>query len=183
MPIDPIGLISNIGGSLTASITLAKLVSDVKNTPGDVKTCLLLVESVNSALQHLISLRTKHHNYLSNTPEDLIRVDQTIIRSRDSLLSVGSLLERCRVEANGGVVPFKSKMKWVLGDSAAFVLRTKSLAEQHADLNKEIMILKQQEFLQPVLTAVEDTTFENLDLLCLRRKTSAASMSSRISRG
>lgn len=49
------------------------------------------------------------------------------------------LLEGCRREVyKDGKIPFSNKMRWVLGDSSAFIRRTANLQQQNAALNVEI---------------------------------------------
>jgi hypothetical protein len=174
-----IGVISNIGSTLNSSITFTKFVFELKNTPKDVQSCLEMVKCVDDDLQYAASLRTQHLKYLSMNPAILNRLDRILQKASDSIFDTGRLLESCRPDAHGGQVPFAGKMKWVLGDSTAFVLRTRNLTEQHAAINAEIAYLRQLEMLQSPRSLDSQTTFENLELLSVRQKRSTSSLSNR----
>lgn len=169
--------LSNIGSSISSAISLARFILDLKNTPTDVKTCLDLLSRVNEDLQDLISLRSKHLKQLSTTPDNLKRLFRIIVAANESILDVGRLLEGCRAEANGGQVPLKGRMKWVLGDSTAFMRRTGNLQQQHAAINVEIQYLRQLELNQSSRNLSPTTVFENPELFSLGRRRSSSKLS------
>jgi hypothetical protein len=167
---DPTSLVSNVTSSISSSLTIAKFVSDLKNTPTDVKTCFDLTARIDTDLQYLISLRSKHEKYFLTVPDNLDRLDHVIYSARQSLLDICMLLEGCRKEIyERGKIPFSSKMRWVLGDSGAFTRRTVNLQQQHAAMNVEIAFLRQIDLLKP-LERMATTTFENVELLSMESK-------------
>lgn len=173
-----VAILSGIGTAINTTVTFARFVYELKNTPVDVKTCLDLVSRVDEDIQYTISLREKHLKHLSSTPEVLKRLDRIIASANQSILDVGRLLEGCRKEAHGGQVPMKGRMKWVMGDSTAFARRTANLQQQHAAINVEIGFLRQLEALQPVKDFVtSNTTFENTELLSMGRRKSTSKLS------
>jgi hypothetical protein len=163
-------IISTVASTVTSSLTLARFIADIKNTPTDVKTCFDLTHRIEDDLQTLINLRTRHEKYLLTVPDTLKRLDGIIYATKESILDVCRLLEGCRKEVyEGNTIPLGSKMKWVLGDNVAFTRRTANLQQQHAALNVEIVNLRQIDMLQP-LQRIATTTFENVELLSMERK-------------
>lgn len=162
--------IATVASTLASSITLVRFISDIKNTPADVKTCFDLTRRIEADLQALISLRTRHEKYLLTVPGALKRIDDIVYSTKDSILDVCKLLEGCRAEVyEGNSIPLGSKLKWVLGDSVAFTRRTANLQQQHAAINVEIACLRQMDMLKP-LERIATTTFENVELLTMERK-------------
>jgi hypothetical protein len=177
MPEPAIAVIASLASAINASVTFAKFVYEIKNTPTDVKTCLDLVRRVDEDIQYVISLRQTHLKHLSSNPDKLKRLDSIIASANQSILDVGRLLEGCRREAHGGQVPMKGRMKWVMGDSTAFARRTANLQQQHAAINVEIGFLTQLESLQPIKDFITtNTTFENPDLFPVNRKRSTSKL-------
>lgn len=139
---EPISVLASIGSSLNATVNLANFISALKNTPKDVKACLVLVEQVNTDLQFLVTLRNRHLEYLSRNPEELQRIDRIVFRSTEALLEIGSKLERCRKDANGGKTPIVGRFMWVIGDSASFVKHSAGLAVLQAGIIAEMTWLR-----------------------------------------
>ena len=167
---EPITIVSTVTSTVSSSLTIAKFIKDIKNTPTDVKTCFDLTQRVKDDVQTLISLRARHEKYLLTVPDTLKHLDRIICDTNDSILDVCSLLEGCRKEVyEDNMIPFGRKVKWVLGDSAAFARRTANLQQQHATLNREILGLRQIDILKP-LERLATTTFENVELLSMERK-------------
>jgi len=163
-------VISTVASTVASSLSLARLISDIKNTPADVKTCFDLTHRIEADLQTLVNLRARHEKYLLTVPETLKRLDDIVCATKDGILNVCRLLEGCREEVyEGNTIPLGSKMKWVLGDSVAFSRRTANLQQQHAAINVEIMSLRQIDMLKP-LERIATTTFENVELLSMERK-------------
>jgi len=163
-------IISTVASTISSSLTIARFITDIKNTPTDVKTCFDLTHRIEEDVQTLLNLRARHEKYLLTVPDTLKRLDRIIYATRDSILDVCRLLEGCRKEVyEGNSIPLGSKMKWVLGDSVAFGRRTANLQQQHAALNVEIVGLRQIDMLKP-LERIATTTFENLELLSMERK-------------
>ena len=177
---DPAGVVTNITSTVSSSLTILKFISDLKNTPTDVKVCFDLTTRIDTDLQYLLTLRTQHLPYLLAEPLVLARADQIILFARDSILDVCRLLEGVRQNVyEGGKLPLRSKMRWVLSDSGAFTRRTGNLQQQHAAVNGEIAFLRQRDLLQP-LQRIATTTFENVELLSMvRRKKSGSLLSMR----
>lgn len=162
---------STVGSTISTSLVLATFYKDIKNTPTDVQTCFGLTNRVTQDLNHLISLRRRHAPYLRTVPDIARRVDDIIYATSQSVGDACKLLENCRKEAyEGHTIPFSKKVQWVLGDSAAFSRRTSNLQQQHAALMLEITHLRQVDVLKP-LEPIATTTFENLQLLTMERKT------------
>jgi hypothetical protein len=167
---DPTALLSNVASSALSAVEIARFINEVKSTPTDVKTCFDLTTRVDADLQYLISLKIRHEKYLATIPETLRRLDQIIFGARESVMDVCGLLEGCRKEVyERGRIPFSNKMRWVLGDSSAFIRRTANLQQQHASLNVEIAFLRQIDLLKP-LERMATTTFENVELLSMERR-------------
>jgi hypothetical protein len=167
---DPTGIVPPVAAAITASLTIATFIKDIKNTPADVKACFDLTSRVDEDLQYLISLRKTHEKYLSTVSDTANRQDRMIHATGKSILDICRLLEGCRKELyEGNTIPLSSRMKWVLGDSGAFLRRTSNLQQQHAAINAEIAYLRQLDMLKP-LEMIATTTFENLELLSMGRK-------------
>jgi hypothetical protein len=163
-------VISTVASTVASSLSLARLISDIKNTPADVKTCFDLTHRIEADLQTLVNLRARHEKYLLTVPGTLKRLDDIVYATKDGILNVCRLLEGCREEVyEGNTIPLGRKMKWVLGDSVAFSRRTANLQQQHAAINVEIMSLRQIDMLKP-LERIATTTFENVELLSMERK-------------
>jgi hypothetical protein len=178
MPEVVLAILSGIGSTVASVVTFSRVLFDVKNTRTDVKTCLDLVQRVDQDIQYAISLRTKNLKLLSEAPDELRRIDGIISAATESILDVGRLLEGCRPEAHGGRVPFRGKVKWVLGDSTAFSRRTGNLQQQHAAINIEIMYMRG---LEPPKTSQDpgtNTIFENTELFWMEQEQSSSKISS-----
>lgn len=74
-------------------------------------------------------------------------------------------MERLNPDAHGGKVPYKKRLRWFLGDSASFALRTRDLQAQHAAVQGEISWLRMVELVAPLHSVAETkTSFDNFDL-------------------
>jgi hypothetical protein len=177
MPEVVLAVLSAIGSTVASVVTFARVIFDIKNTRTDVKTCLDLVQRVDQDIQYAISLRTKNLKLLSENPDELRRIDGIIGAATDSIMDVGRLLEGCRPEAHGGRVPFRGKVKWVLGDSTAFLRRTGNLQQQHAAINIEIAYMRKLGPLKASADPVTNTIFENTELLWMERKRNPSKVS------
>lgn len=163
--IEPISLLSNVSGSVTAIVTLSNLILGLHNCPEEVKTCFSLVHLVNADIQHAVKLRTKHRDILAQRPVDAKRMDDIITSASVSLTSIGALCERLNADAHSGKVPYKKRLRWVLGDSASFDRRTRDLQAQHSAIQQEISWLRTIELVAPLHTLTEtNTVFDNFDL-------------------
>jgi hypothetical protein len=170
MPEVVLAILSGVGSTVSAVVSFARVLFDIKNTRADVKTCLDLVQRVDQDIQYAISLRTKNLKLLSEIPDELKRIDRIIGAATDSILDVGQLLEGCRPEAHGGRVPFRGKLKWVLGDSIAFLRRTGNLQQQHAAINTEIAYMRGLEPSKAPQDPGTNTIFENTELFWTERE-------------
>ncbi|ATZ51620.1 hypothetical protein BCIN_07g02250 [Botrytis cinerea B05.10] len=167
---------ASVASALSNSIAIASFVKDIKNTPADVKTCFSLTERVSTDLDHLILLRAQHHKYLSRSPFASKRLDGIVNDVRESILDICRLLEGCRKEVyEGGHIPVKKRLQWVLGDGAAFERRRGNLQQQHTALLAEIGWLRGLE----VGKGTENLEFENVDLLSAGRRERKSSTVSR----
>jgi len=138
-----LAIIQNIGSTLTSAVTLANFGLSLKNTPKDVKTCLSLINRIDADIHHAESLRTKTLPLLLRAPDELKTINDLLKDCYQGLQDIGRLVEECRVEAaGGGSVSLKAKMKWVLGDSASFVLRSRSLQAHQAALWGQITYMR-----------------------------------------
>jgi hypothetical protein len=163
--IEPISFLSNVSGSVTATVTLSNLILCLRNCPEEVKTCFSLVNLINSDIQHAVKLRTKHRDILAQRPVDAKRMDDIITSASESLTAIGALVERLNADANGGKVPYKKRLRWVLGDSASFDRRTRDLQAQHSAIQQEINWLRTIELVAPLHSLTEtNTSFDNFDL-------------------
>jgi hypothetical protein len=172
-PATTTAIVSTVASTINSSLNIARFISDIKNTPTDVKTCFDLTRRIEEDLSTLINLRPRHEKYLLTVPETLKRIDRIIHGTKEGILDVCRLLEGCREEVyEGHTIPLSRKMKWVLGDSVAFSRRTTNLQQQHAAVNVEILSLRQMDMLKP-LERIATTTFENLELLGMERKKTA----------
>jgi hypothetical protein len=163
--IEPISFLSGVGGSITATVTFSNLVLGVKNCPEEAKTCFSLVKLVHADIQYAVALRTKHRVILEQRPLDAKRIDDILYSASQSLDSVGSLVERLNPDAHGGKIPYQKRLRWFLGDSASFALRTRDLQAQHAAVQGEISWLRMVELVAPLHSVAETkTTFDNFDL-------------------
>ncbi|CZR50247.1 uncharacterized protein PAC_00119 [Phialocephala subalpina] len=172
---EPFSAFSTLGSSLTATVTAANFIFALHNTPNDVRACAQLVTRVYDDLQFLITLRNSHQEYLEASPIERQRLDGIIAEAAKSLLAIGRKLEDCRAEANGGKVPLMGRMKWILGDSASFVLHSRNLGVQQAAINSEInwlRNLRQAKGKEKEESKVVEAVFENLELLKLSSKKS-----------
>ncbi|KAF8849601.1 hypothetical protein BDZ45DRAFT_634169 [Acephala macrosclerotiorum] len=172
---EPFSAFSTLGSSLTATVTTANFIFALHNTPNDVRACAQLVTRVYDDLQFLITLRNSHQEYVEASPIERQRLDGIITEAAKSLLAIGSKLEACRAEANGGKVPLMGRMKWILGDSASFVLQSRNLAVQQAAINSEINWLRSLQHgkgKDKEESKVIEAVFENLELLKLGSKKS-----------
>lgn len=170
MKMDPTGVFSNLASTFTSSLAIAIFIKDVKNTPVDVRTCFNLTARVETDLNYLLALRTQHQKFLATQPSALSRLDSIILSTRQAIHDACRLLEGCREEvygSEGGYIPIKKRMKWVLGDSGAFVRRTGNLQQQHVSVLGEIQWLRSIEVVKPLeeLVSAGNTTFENLELM------------------
>jgi hypothetical protein len=121
-------VISTVASNVASSFSLATLISDIKNTPADLKTYFDLTHRIEADLQTLVNFRARHEKYLLTVPETLKRLDDIVYATKDGILNVCRLLEVCREEVyEGNTIPLGSEMKWVLGDSVAFARRTANL--------------------------------------------------------
>ena len=74
-------------------------------------------------------------------------------------------MERLNPDAHGGKIPYKKRLRWFLGDSASFALRTRDLQAQHAAVQGEISWLRMIELVAPLHSVAETkTSFDNFDL-------------------
>lgn len=164
--IEPVSIISNLSGAITAAVTASNLVLGLRNCPEEVKTCFSLVKLVHADIQHVVTLRTQHRHLLARRPVDAKRIDDIITSASESLTAIGSLVERLRADAYGGKVPYPQKLRWVLGDAASFALRTRDLQAQHAAVQGEISWLRMLELMESwhERAAEPSTSFDNLDL-------------------
>jgi hypothetical protein len=163
--VEPLSLLSNVGGSITATVTFSNLVLGIKNCPEEAKTCFSLVKLVHVDIEYAVALRTKHRAILQQRPIDAKRIDDILNSASRSLESVGSLVERLNPVAHGGKIPFQKRLRWFLGDSASFALRTRDLQAQHAAVQGEISWLRMVELVAPLHSAAETkTSFDNFDL-------------------
>lgn len=102
---------------------------------------------------------------LAQRPVDAKRMDDIITSASESLTSIGALCERLNADAYGGKVPYKKRLRWVLGDSASFDRRTRDLQAQHSAIQQEIAWLRSIELVVPLHSLVEtNTAFDNFDL-------------------
>src|SRR5450432_2570600 len=132
-PATTTAIVSTVASTINSSLNIARFISDIKNTPTDVKTCFDLTRRIEEDLSTLINLRSRHEKYLLTVPDTLKRIDRIIHCTREGILDVCRLLEGCREEVyEGHMIPLSRKMKWVLGDSVAFSRRTTNLQQQHA---------------------------------------------------
>ena len=163
-------ILSGVGSTAATTLKLANFFKDIKNTPTDIKTCFDLTNRVRLDLQHLISLRGKHVKYLATVPDIATHVDSIIHSTSESVEDASKLLEACRKEIyEENIIPYNRKVQWVLGDSAAFARRTSNLQQQHVATILEITHLRQVDMLKP-LEIIATTTFENLELLTIKKK-------------
>lgn len=171
---DPIalGVVSGLSAAASAIVTSSKFIYDLKNTPVDVKTCLDLVHRVDADINFAIKLRDRYLDLLAENPGDLKRLDQIIATAEQSILDIGRLLEGCRAEVYGGHVPLKGRMRWVLGDSAAFKMRTGNLQQQHNTILHEITYLRTLDGKKCIKELRPNTTFENWGSILMRREES-----------
>ncbi|CZR58702.1 uncharacterized protein PAC_08594 [Phialocephala subalpina] len=167
--IDPTSVFSNVASTIVSSLQLATFVKDVKNTPLDVKTCIALTTLISTDVQYLIKLRSSPSNitYLSQNPDLAARIDNIIISTHQAILDVCRLLEGCRQEVyEGGNVPLRERMRWVLGDSMAFKRREGNLQGVHRAVLSEVGFLRMRESAgETVSKVIECVSFENLELL------------------
>ena len=92
-------------------------------------------------------------------------MDDIITSASVSLTSIGALCERLNADAHSGKVPYKKRLRWVLGDSASFDRRTRDLQAQHSAIQQEISWLRTIELVAPLHTLTEtNTVFDNFDL-------------------
>lgn len=163
--IEPLSVLSGVGGSITGTVTFSNLVLGLKNCPEEAKTCFSLVKLVHADIQYAVALRTKHHAILQQRPLDAKRIDDILYSASQSLDSVGSLVERLNPAAHGGKIPYQKRLRWFLGDSASFALRTRDLQAQHVAVQGEISWLRMIELVAPLHSVAETkTTFDNFDL-------------------
>jgi hypothetical protein len=157
---------------ISSTLLTTQFIKAIKNAPIDVKTCLSLTNRVEEDRKYLISLQRQHQKYLETVPIIANRQNQIIHETRESIHDVCRLLERCRPEVyEGQNIPLGAKMRWALGDNAAFSRRTVNLQQQHAAIILEIAHLRQVEMLFP-LEKIATTTFENLELLTMEGRKS-----------
>jgi hypothetical protein len=156
-----------VGSTLGGLVTFSSFVYDLKNAPADVTTFLALVARVDEDLKYAVDLRDKHLEQLQETPAELKRLDDIVRDANECILDIARLLEKCRKEAHGGKVPLLGRMRFVLGDSTAFLRRTGNLQQQHAAINVEIIHLRTLSALKPITDLAPNMTFENSDLLSL----------------
>jgi len=171
---DPItlGVFPGLSAAASAVVTSSKFIYDLKNTPVHVKTCLDLVARIVDDIQFAVSLRDRFLKLLSENPGDLKRLDRVIASAEQSILDIGRLLEGCREEAHGRNVPLKWRMRWVLGDSAAFALRTGNLQQQHATILHEIAYLTSLDDKKRLKELRPNIAFENMDYMSSKREES-----------
>ncbi|KAF8852563.1 hypothetical protein BDZ45DRAFT_730080 [Acephala macrosclerotiorum] len=172
--IDPTSVFSNVASTIVSSLHLATFVKDLKNTPLDVKTCIALTTLISTDLQYLIKLRSLPSNitYLSQNPDLAARIDNIIISTQEAILDVCRLLEGCRQDVyEGGNVPLKERMRWVLGDSMAFKRREGNLQGVHRAALSEVGFLRMRESAgETVSKVIECVSFENLELLEMKHR-------------
>ncbi|KAJ8071468.1 hypothetical protein OCU04_001788 [Sclerotinia nivalis] len=170
--------IASVAGTLSNSIAIANFIKDIKNTPTDVKTCFALTHRVSTDLDHLLLLKSQHSKYISQNPFASKRLDGIISDARESILDICRLLEGCRKEVyEGGHIPVKKRINWVLGDGAAFERRRGNLQQQHVAVLAEIGWLRSLQVGREV-ERMEEMEFENVELLSKgRRERSGVSVS------
>jgi hypothetical protein len=97
-------------------------------------------------------------------------MDDIITSASESLTSIGALVERLNADANGGRVPYKKRLRWVLGDSASFDRRTRDLQAQHTAIQQEISWLRMIELVAPLHSLTDsNTSFDDFGLWKKRR--------------
>jgi hypothetical protein len=88
--------VSTVTSTVASSFSLARLISDIKNTPTDVKTCFNLTHRIEADLQTLVNLRARYERYPLTVPETPKRLDDIVYATKDGIMNVSRLLEGYR---------------------------------------------------------------------------------------
>ncbi|GKT50425.1 uncharacterized protein ColSpa_10606 [Colletotrichum spaethianum] len=138
---------------LRASYYIVLFGIELEQVPYEVKISLELVRTCHADLQYLIEIRNELLNLLTRRPKVLERVNNIIEAAHKGLAEVCEIVEKCRPQANNGRTPFRSRISWILLDSARFREQKAIVSHHHASVLAELNFLRQIALLAP---ATED---------------------------
>jgi hypothetical protein len=175
--------------SLTVLNTISSVLShsrdlyQARKTPDEVRTCLSLLEIVDTDLKNLISLRSANITSLTTELTTVSRLDHVIASAADALLGAGRLLKEIRKEADSGNEPAIGKARWVLSDTTAITQRVVILQQAHESVLAEIQAFVIKKEVGETKELVKGEAWENTELLRTRRDIGKGTKESLIEQG
>ncbi|KZL81097.1 hypothetical protein CI238_12723, partial [Colletotrichum incanum] len=134
---------------LRASYYVVLFGIELDQVPYEVKISLELVRTCHTDLQYLIELRNELLTLLTRRPKVLERVNNIIEAAHKGLAEVCEIVEKCRPQAKNGKTPLRSRISWILLDSARFRDQKAVVSRHHACVLAELNFLRQIALLAP----------------------------------
>ncbi|KXH42224.1 hypothetical protein CSIM01_08976 [Colletotrichum simmondsii] len=122
---------------------------ELDQVPQEVRNSLELVRTCHTDLQYLIEIRNELLPLLQRRPKVLERVNSIIETTHKGLVEVCELVEKSRPRLNNGRTPFRSRLSWILLDSAHFKAQRPVISRHHASVLAELNFLRQIALLAP----------------------------------
>ncbi|KAK1635583.1 hypothetical protein BDP81DRAFT_39682 [Colletotrichum phormii] len=122
---------------------------ELDQVPLEVKNSLELVRTCHTDLQYLIEIRNELLPLLQRRPKVLERVNSIVETTHKGLVEVCEIVEKSRPRLNNGRTPFRSRLSWILLDSAQFKAQRPVISRHHASVLAELNFLRQIALLTP----------------------------------
>ncbi|EXF77135.1 hypothetical protein CFIO01_01782 [Colletotrichum fioriniae PJ7] len=122
---------------------------ELDQVPQEVRNSLELVRTCHADLQYLIEIRNELLPLLQRRPKVLERVNSIVETTHKGLVEVCEIVEKSRPRLNPGRSPFRSRLSWILLDSAQFKAQRPVISRHHASVLAELNFLRQIALLAP----------------------------------
>ncbi|KXH67063.1 hypothetical protein CSAL01_11393 [Colletotrichum salicis] len=122
---------------------------ELDQVPLEVKNSLELVRTCHTDLQYLIEIRNELLPLLQRRPRVLERVNSIVETTHKGLVEVCEIVEKSRPRLDNGRTPFRSRLSWILLDSAQFKAQRPVISRHHASVLAELNFLRQIALLAP----------------------------------
>lgn len=122
---------------------------ELDQVPQEVRNSLELVRTCHTDLQYLIEIRNELLPLLQRRSKVLERVNSIVETTHKGLVEVCELVEKSRPRLNNGRTPFRSRLSWILLDSAQFKAQRPVISRHHASVLAELNFLRQIALLAP----------------------------------
>ncbi|KAK1487349.1 hypothetical protein CCUS01_03694 [Colletotrichum cuscutae] len=122
---------------------------ELDQVPQEVRNSLELVRTCHTDLQYLIEIRNELLPLLQRRPKVFERVNSIVETTHKGLVEVCEIVEKSRPRLNNGRTPFRSRLSWILFDSAQFKAQRPVISRHHASVLAELNFLRQIALLAP----------------------------------